>query len=69
LRENKGCKDTRPERKKGYTCTRKKGENKPILSEPLLEIREMIITQKEFKKKIIPIFEYDASLHDLQGLA
>jgi hypothetical protein len=58
-----------PWEKKGYTCTRKKGENKPILSEPLLEIREMIITQKEFKKKIIPIFEYDASLHDLQGLA
>jgi hypothetical protein len=39
-----------PWEKKGYTCTRKKGENKPILSEPLLEIREMIITQKEFKK-------------------
>jgi hypothetical protein len=46
-----------------------KGENKPILFEALLEIREIIITQKEFKKIIIPIFEYDASLHDLQGLA
>jgi hypothetical protein len=41
----------------------------PILSEALLKTREMIITQKEFKNKIIiPILEYDASLHDHQGL-
>jgi predicted Fe-S protein YdhL (DUF1289 family) len=50
LRENKGCKDTRPERKKWVHVYPQKGENKPILSEALLEIREMIITQKEFKK-------------------
>jgi hypothetical protein len=44
MRENMGCKDTRPERKKWVHVYPQKGENKPILSEALLKTREMIIT-------------------------
>jgi hypothetical protein len=69
MKENKGCKDTRLERKKWVHVYLQKGEHKPILFKALFKNKRDDHNPKRDQKIIIPIFEYDTSLHDLQGLA